>query len=168
MSRKSTASKLALGVPTVQDIEFVAENIRQSDRQDISGLWPDMAIFEVIMRDVEKSKLVYGLYLEDVPYAVFGVVPAAVSGVGTPWVVGAKSVDRNALPFVRASLPLIEMLQKFFPVFDTFVCTQNSKSIHWHKWCGFKFNDEKLKIGRDFYYRATRIANVKLNKQGDK
>ncbi len=168
MSRKSTSSKLALGVPTVQEIEFVAENIRQSDRQDILGIWPDISILEVLMRDVEKSKLVYGLYLGDTPYAVFGVIPASVSGVGTPWVVGTKSVDKNPLPFVRASLPLVEMLQKSFPVFETFVCTQNPKSIHWHRWCGFKYDNEKIKIGRDFYYRATRVATEKSNKKGDK
>ncbi|WP_291328060.1 hypothetical protein [Desulfovibrio sp. UCD-KL4C] len=168
MSRKSKASKLAFGVPTVQDIEFVTENIRQSDRDDISGIWPDMSVFEVVMRDVEKSKLVYGLYFGDIPYAVFGVIPASVSSVGIPWVVGTKSVDRNALTFVRASRSLVEMLQMSFPIFETFVCTQNSKSIHWHRWCGFKYENEKIKIGRDYYYRATRVATEKLSKRGDK
>lgn len=168
MRRQNIISKLTLGVPVVKDIEFIAENIRQSDRQDISGLFPDKLILDVIMKDVENSKFVYALYLGEVPYAVFGVVAGRASGVGTPWVVGTKSVDRNSFPFVRASLPLLEMLQEDFPVFETFVCAQNRKSIHWHRWCGFNFGDAKIKIGRDLYYRATRVVGGTLSNKGDK
>ncbi|SDL07878.1 hypothetical protein SAMN05660337_2005 [Maridesulfovibrio ferrireducens] len=168
MSRLPKGCSITLGVPTVSHIEFMAEEIRQSDRQDIEGLSADSSVFEVIMRDVEKSKLVYALYLGENPYAVFGVIPGAVSGTGTPWVVGTKNVDKNPLPFARASLSLLEMLQKEFLVFETFVCTQNRKSILWHRWCGFKFYDEKIKLGRDLYYRATRTAGTKLNKNGER
>lgn len=146
---------LKLRVPTLEDVECIAANIRESDRTDLEGLHPGKSIFEIIMGDVEHSTLVYGLYSNDFIQGVFGVIPI-VPGVGTPWVVGVAAVDDGPLPFARMSRRLLDMLQRFFPLLDTWVCSQNRKSVLWHKWCGFEFEKEKIRVGRDDYYHALR------------
>lgn len=155
---------LKLGVPTLEDVDFVCANIRESDRRDMEGLHPGRSITEVIMGDVEYSELVYGLYLGDSIQGVFGVIPIA-SGVGTPWVVGTMKVDDTPLPFARASRGLLDMVQRSFPLLDTWVCVRNSKSVTWHKWCGFQFEKETVRLGRDDYFRARRRLE-KVNMEG--
>ncbi|NDV28199.1 hypothetical protein [Desulfovibrio sp. JC010] len=165
MSRLNRSSLLKLGIPTLEDVDLVAANIRESDRHDLEGLHPGKAIREIIMGDVEYSQLVYGLYSNDRMQCVFGVIPVA-PGVGTPWVVGTAEVDEAPLLFARSSRRLLDMLQRNFPVLDTWVCAENSKSVLWHKWCGFEFEQEKVRLGRDEYYRALRRADTNMMEVG--
>ncbi|MFW5498174.1 MULTISPECIES: hypothetical protein [unclassified Maridesulfovibrio] len=156
------AAPLKLGVPSLEDVDLVAANIRESDSHDMEGLHPGKSIRAIIMGDVEYSKLVYGLYRNGSVQAIFGVVPIA-DGVGCPWVVGSVAMDENPLPFARASRRLLDMLQRSFPLLDTWVCSRNSRSVHWHKWCGFEFENEKVRLGRDEYFHAVRrLAKNKM------
>ncbi|TIH20177.1 hypothetical protein D0S45_02210 [Marinifilum sp. JC120] len=162
MSRLKNGSALKLGIPALEDLDFVAANIRESDRCDLEGLHPGESVREIIMGDVEYSRLVYGLYLDGSVQGIFGVIPLA-AGVGTPWVVGIRAVDERPLPFARSSRRMLDMLQRTFPLLDTWVCARNSKSVLWHKWCGFEFEKVKVRLGRDDYYRALRRAgNIKM------
>lgn len=158
MSWLKRGGGITLGIPTTQDIEFVSAVMRDSDRKDLEGLHPGKSVKDIIMKDVQYSKVVYGLYLDAVIHGVFGVIPLDGAGTGTPWVVGTRNVEIYPLPFARASRSLLDMLQKCFPVLDTWVCADNSKSMCWHRWCGFKFDKKKVRIGRDDYYRAVRFA----------
>jgi|GEM_PF-1433939 hypothetical protein len=159
MSRLNRRSVITLGIPTLDDVDFVAANLRESDRRDLEGLHPEMSIREIIMNDVEYSMLVYGLYRDSRVQAVFGVIPI-VSGVGSPWVVGSAEVEKDPLPFARASKRLLNMLQRTFPLLDTWVCARNKKSLIWHKWCGFEFEQQTVRMGRDDYFRARRRART--------
>lgn len=160
MSRMGRKTKVTLGIPTMDDLEFVAAMVRPSDRNDMEGLHPGRPLKEVILEDVEHSRMVYGLYLGGVVHAVFGVIPRG-AGRGTPWLVGTSAVERCPLPFARASRRLLDMIQKVFPLLDTWVCAENEISINWHRWCGFEFAPEPVRLGRDLYYRAVRRINSK-------
>jgi len=141
--------------------------VRPGDRSDMQGLHPGKQIKDIILYDVRCSKVVYGLYLGGVIHALFGVIPVDGQGTGTPWVVGTCAVERNPLPFARASRSLLDMLQKAFPLLDTYVCAENMKSICWHRWCGFEFEKQKIRLGRDDYYRAMRRAgNISTKENG--
>lgn len=164
MSSLRHNSGLKLGVPTFEDVDFVCANIRDSDRRDMEGLHPGKSIVEVIMGDVEYSGLVYGLYFGDSIQGLFGVIPVAPE-VGTPWLAGTIKVDEKPLPFARDSRGLLDMVQRSFPLLDTWVCARNSKSVSWHKWCGFQFEKETVRLGRDYYYRARRRLE-KVNMEG--
>ncbi|WP_027721964.1 hypothetical protein [Maridesulfovibrio zosterae] len=161
----SKGAKLTLGIPTLEDIKIIAAEIRDSDRKDMEGLHPGSQIEDIILHDVRHSKVVYGLYMDGEIRGALGVIPLNTTGTGTPWVVGTSDVDKSPVPFVRASRKILNMLQNSFPVLDTWVCAQNSKSINWHHWCGFTFDKEKVRIGRDEYYRAARSAVMKINKE---
>ncbi len=167
MSRLNKTTKVTLGIPTMEDLDFVASMARESDRHDMEGLNPDMSIKDIIMHDVEHSRVVYGLYLEGIIHAVFGVIPAG-KGRGTPWLVGTSAVDKNPLPFARASRNLLDMIQKIFPLLDTWVCAENSMSLNWHRWCGFEFTKTTLRFGRDDYYRAVRSIDNMKSKEKDR
>ena len=157
MSILENSSSITLGVPTLNDVDYVAAHLRSSDRQDMEGLHPGKSLREIIMGDVEYSALVYGLYRDDRIQALLGVVPI-VPGVGTPWVVGVGDVDENPVPFARVSHGLLSMLQYSFPVLDTWICARNTKSVLWHKWCGFEFEKEKVRMGRADYFHARRTV----------
>ena len=161
----SKGAELTLGIPTLREIRFVAAAVRDSDRKDMEGLHPESQIENIIMHDVRYSKVVYGLYVDGKIHGVLGVIPLNIPGTGTPWVVGTSDVDKSPVPFARASRKILNILQNSFPVLDTWVCAQNSKSIKWHRWCGFKFQKEKVRMGRDEYYRAVRSAMMKINKE---
>lgn len=164
MSALRHSSALKLGVPTFEDVDSVCANIRESDRRDMQDLHPGKSITEIIMGDVGYSEFVYGLYFKDSIQGLFGVVPMAPA-VGTPWLVGTIKVDETPLPFARASRGLLDMLQRTFPLLETWVCARNSKSVTWHKWCGFQFEKETVCLGRDDYYRARRCLK-NINKEG--
>ncbi|WP_419783348.1 hypothetical protein [Maridesulfovibrio sp.] len=157
MTRLKNNSSIALGVPTLCDVEFVASNLRESDRKDMEGLHPGKPAREIIVGDVEYSAFVYGLYRDGRILALFGVIPLA-PGVGTPWLVGTGEVDETPLSFARASHRLLSMLQRSFPVLDTWICSRNSKSVRWHQWCGFEFEKEKVRMGRADYFYARRTV----------
>lgn len=161
MSRLKKNGGITLGIPTIEDIEFVSTMVRDSDRKDLEGLHPGKTVKDIIMNDVKYSKVVYGLYLNGVIHGVFGVIPLDKAGKGTPWVVGTKGVDKCPLMFARTSQSLLDMLQKCFPVLDTWVCCENSISLSWHSWCGFEFDKKKIRIGRDNYFRAVRSVAKK-------
>ncbi|WP_415718285.1 hypothetical protein [Maridesulfovibrio sp.] len=163
MTLLESRSSIAIGIPTLSDVDFVAARLRESDLMDMEGLHPGKPVRDIIMGDVEYSSLVYGLYRNDCIQAILGVIPI-VAGVGIPWVVGTGEVDKAPLPFARSSHRLLSMLQHGFPVLDTWICARNTKSMHWHQWCGFEFDDEKIRIGRDDYFHARRI--VKENRGG--
>ncbi|WP_031479362.1 hypothetical protein [Maridesulfovibrio frigidus] len=165
MSKLGKTTKVVLGVPTAEHIELVASRARLCDREDMEGLRPHSSIMNVIMGDVKLSRLVYALYLDGVPHAVLGVIPGRIEGVGIPWLVGTSDVDENPLPFARISLSVLELMQSDFPTFETFVCARNRTSTLWHRWCGFKFEPEKIKLGRDYYYRAIRRLGTKIKKR---
>ncbi|WP_432735925.1 hypothetical protein [Maridesulfovibrio sp. FT414] len=159
MSRLTGKSKVTLGIPTLEDVERVAATIRPSDRRDMEGLHPGMSIRDIIMRDVEYSRVVYGLYMGGDIHAVFGVVPLA-PGKGVPWLTAATAVDLNPLPFARISRRMLDMVQKCFPVLDTWVCAENRVSVNWHRWCGFEFAENRVLVGRDEYFRAVRRIEI--------
>ncbi|WP_319780303.1 hypothetical protein [Maridesulfovibrio sp.] len=148
-------SVLKLGIPTFEDVDFLAANIRESDRQDLEGLHAGKSLRDIILTDVEYSRLVYGLYRDGRIQGIFGIIPIA-QGIGSPWVVGSAEVDEAPLAHARASRRLLDMLQRTFPVIETWICARNSKSVSWHKWCGFEFYKEKIRLGRDEYYHALR------------
>ena len=166
MSRLRKGSVLTLGVPAVEEVKFMASNIRQSDRADMEGLSLDKTIHEMISGEMESSRAVYGLYMGGIIHGLFGVIPSGLRGVGTPWLVGTVEVDKNPLPFARVSKLLLDMLQVEFPVFVTWVCGRNKKSMLWHRWCGFKFEKEQVRLGRDLYFHAKRMACSGKIKQG--
>lgn len=160
MSTLKDKSSLTLGVPTLQDVEFVAAMLRPADRRDMEGLQPGRPVRDVIMDEVRLSRVVYGVYLGGVIHALFGVVPCG-HRCGMPWLVATTGVERDPLPFARVSRRLLDMVQKCFPLLDTRVCAENSVSMNWHRWCGFEFEAETVRLGRDEYYRAVRGKNDK-------
>ncbi len=167
MSKLGNTTKVTLSVPTAEHIELVASRVRLCDREDMEGLRPHTSIIDVIMGDVKLSRFVYALYLDGVPHSVLGVIPGRIDGVGIPWLVGTTDVDENPLPFARISLSVLELMQTDFPVLETFVCARNRKSTLWHRWCGFKFDPEKIMLGRDYYYRASRnIGTINKKREG--
>ncbi|WP_320169536.1 hypothetical protein [Maridesulfovibrio sp.] len=163
MSLAERACVITIGIPSIHDLETVAADIRVSDRRDMQGLHPGKPVYEILMGDVALSRMVYGLYLRGKIAAVFGVVPSG-PGIGTPWLAASTCVERNKLSFARMSVRMLDMIQKPFPVLDTWVCAENSMSLHWHSWCGFEFASETVRIGRDRFYRAVRIVNKQKEK----
>jgi hypothetical protein len=72
--------------------------------------------------------------------AVFGVAPDAdAEGVGCPWMIGSELVAKENKWFLRNSRRVINDFNKRFPLLENYVHPDNSLSIRWLEWCGFKF-----------------------------
>lgn len=70
--------------------------------------------------------------------AVFGVTPHPLkNGVGIPWMLAARSVERHKHYFVRNSRRYIEQMHEECPVLENYVDCRNTASIQWLHWCGF-------------------------------
>lgn len=143
--------------PEPGDIAKVVSSLRASDKQDIDYIAEDGQRSQIIFDDVRRSDLVMGLYIKNVPCAIFGVIPVG-EGIGSPWLVAADFADKHAVGLAKISRKILNFIQRDYPELITWVCEDNKRSIVWHRWSGFCFDGEKVHLGRGVFLRAIRMA----------
>lgn len=146
-----------------EDLQHVAANMRQHDRDEVWALahhTPE----EALWRSVEVSRdTVFTGTADDVPVCIFGVKPPSLLGVAaSPWMLGTDGVNFHSRAFLRYSRRFIKMLSEEFPVMENYVDARNTASIRWLQWTGFSvyypepFGRDKLPFHR-FDMRARNV-----------
>lgn len=69
--------------------------------------------------------------------AIFGVAAyPARPGVGIPWLLAAKGIERHKVYVMRQSRKYMQEVLKDFPVLENWVDCRNTRAIQWLSWCG--------------------------------
>jgi hypothetical protein len=120
------------------DLPTVALHMRDADQAEVmasSGLSP----LEALELSVRNTPEPWTIFAEDVPIAIFGVVPVSVvMRVGLVWLLGTDDIMRYYRPFLRFSRPVIDELMKGYRELFNDVDERNTVSARWLDWCGFE------------------------------
>lgn len=122
----------------VQDVNYIADNIREADRQELwaaSHLTPFQAlkISFLISRDI-----VFVGTADDVPVCMYGVKPPSMLGnKAVPWLIGTEDVPLHSREFLRRSREVVEEFSERFPYMENFVDARNEDAVRWLQWLGF-------------------------------
>lgn len=129
-------------------LEYIAENLREADRQEIeasSGDYPMGAVFQSWQAST-KSWLI--LDRTGLPIGIMGVAPHPTSeGLGMAWMVGTDGVAEEALSIARQTRRYVEEMHEDYPILWNFIDARNELSLKWLEWSGFIIADAHLNFG---------------------
>lgn len=120
-------------------VAFVAENMRQADREELEALGQDSE--EGIWQAFRASEQAWVMQ-EDAPMCVFGVIPTnLLTGEGIIWLLGTDNVKRHARGFLEVSPGCLQKIMATYSHLHNYVDQRNKASIRWLKWMGFEFQE---------------------------
>jgi hypothetical protein len=73
-----------------------------------------------------------------IPVALFGIGPTLEKGVGVPWLVATKEIERHPVRFYRISKKLFPSLAEGYERLVNWVDARNTLSLRWLAWLGFE------------------------------
>jgi hypothetical protein len=145
MSNEAAVCKPFVRPSVIEDVAYLAENIREEDRQEIwhshrkTPLEAFQSGFEI---SDEPLTVVWG----DKPVAMFGV--CGENGVGVPWMLATDDLKRIRKSFLRECRSYVQRMHEKYPVLINAVWVKNTVHILWLKWLGFDF-DAPIELGPD-------------------
>ena len=94
---------------------------------------------EAVLDSIRRSSVV-GAVLDSTgrTIALFGVgSPTLVGGVGVPWMMGSRDVDRHSRATITEGRRIMGILRSHFALLHNYVDARNTKAIRWLKAVGF-------------------------------
>lgn len=134
-------SRAVITEATLEDLEELAPILRQADREEIEAA-TGKDVLDVLKSSLEFSTLAWAGRVNGELLCVFGVgSPSLASGIGIPWLLGSKAIDKYSRTFMRQTTPYMKRMKKLCPLMVNFVDARNTKSIEWLKRLGFTILD---------------------------
>jgi len=128
---------------TAEEVQFVADNARSADRQEIKALvgWdvPVAAHYTVVSSPVSRVGKANG-----VPIVAFGVSlsdPILAPDIGTPWLFGTPAIERHWVRFLRECPGELSGISRDFSRLENWVHADNELAIRWLTWLGFTIEE---------------------------
>ena len=121
-------------------IPAIVRNIREADREELlasSNRTPN----EVLIQGLMISEMAWTGMVDGEPVCIFGVAPCETAGVGRPWMIGTKLLEKYQMVFLRRCKPRVVIMQCLFEVLENWVDARNTRAIQWLKWLGFSFSE---------------------------
>lgn len=128
------------------DIEHVAANLRQADRDElIASSGPDMDPVDILAKGVMNATQVWTATTRDhEPCLIFGVNPICLlSGLGSPWALGTDRVFEYPGALVQSGRRYIATMAQHHPHLVNYVDARNTRSIRWLRRMGFTIHPAK-------------------------
>ncbi len=122
---------------TMDDVLELALILREPDREEIeAATGQDPAL--VLEMSLNSSIMVWAGRIDGELLCIFGVgVLTVLSGIGVPWLLGSKSIDKYSKTFMRQTVPYMNKMKRLCPILINYVDARNRKSIVWLKRLGF-------------------------------
>lgn len=133
---------------TADDVLYVAERIRKADRQEIAASVGGTPL-RSLTRGLSLSAPCRTIVIDDVPVAIFGVVPDQTNPErGFIWMLGTDAIESAPMTILRNCRALVETLNTFYPILTNVVDARNTVHLKWLRWCGFEFIKKHRRFGR--------------------
>lgn len=147
-----------------EHIEALKDNLRKQDLIELSAMLGQDQVDtgKVLLRGL-KGKHCWTILRKDNNKVIgmFGVARYTQKGVGNVWMLGSDDIEQVGLSVLRNSRGYVKRMLQEFDVIHNMVHVENTTSINWLKWCGFKFDDNELDInGKIFKYFYMEKAHV--------
>lgn len=141
-------------------LSFIAQNLRPDDLREIQATL-DGDPEEIIKAAAAHSTKAWIVTdRTGLPFAVTGVVPGLLPGVGTPWMVSTPGIETEGLSFARQSRDVVAQAMEGYDVLTNFVDFRNDLAIDWLLFSGFHFVDAVPNYGveRRLFLQFSRTA----------
>ena len=123
---------------TAADARYVAENLRQADRDELKAVgWDDPTA--ALEASIEASTMrVCILDNAGNPAVLGGCAPSPDADVGIPWMMSTEAIHDFPTEFLRISKRSVLKMHDQFPILTQMVDVRNHTSVGWMQWLGFQ------------------------------
>ena len=136
--------RVELLVPTLQDIEHIAANLRADDVRELQAVYgPGVDLLHRLILAVDVSEDVYvAVSAAGEPVALTGVAPVSLlGGLGCPWLLGTEASVRYPRDIVAHGRRLVRKWESRYSCLFNYVDARNTRSIAWLRHIGFSISD---------------------------
>ncbi len=128
---------------TPEHVDHICARIRKPDLDELWATCMQKPI-TALQSGLKHSEVAMTAVVDDVPICVWGVVRESIMlNVGTPWMVGSRDLDKEAVRFIRYCRDPVMKLFDNYDILENYVDSRNTRSIRWLKWLGFTIDDPK-------------------------
>jgi len=152
----------------IQDAEYLAENLRETDIREMKAL-SDANIRQRVVGSFLASRITISVFDDDKLLGIFGVAEckALGQGHGLIWLLGTKHLTPGSYQreFVALGRKWIPVFLSGFEVLENFIYEKNSASLRWLRHFGFTFENArpygpKGNLFRHFSAKTGDLKNV--------
>jgi len=127
----------------------VLADLRQIDMLELSLTSADPV--GSIVRGWKASNYRGVFRVDGCPVVVFGVTPCAIqAGDGNPWMVATPEIVKVPRQFLQASRHVVDNMRRGFVELRNATHKDNTVSLSWLRWLGFRVSDEPVGPGGVF------------------
>lgn len=125
--------------PTDDVVDYVAANLRDSDRRELEALTGDTDAAAAARLSVAASRSVLAaLSVYGEPLALLGVsTTSLLHGAGSPWFVATPSVLRHRRALIEQAYFYTESMLEQYHLLENFVDARNRGTVEWLRRLGF-------------------------------
>lgn len=152
-------NKETIRKPTKDDVEYLINNIRQEDIEEIEAA-SDISVREALestpnLLDNSSTWEVNGKLV-----CMFGITPCEDDKMGVIWMLATEEFHKYSKLFaVKSKKVILGLVEKYEYVFN-FVYGKNTKSIKWLEWVGFHICDPEPLGKKGEAFHRFEILNV--------
>jgi len=123
--------------PRLADVDALLANLRPADAAEVEAArGPDLR--HAVLRALALSTRTWAAEVDGRLMLLAGVAPLSLlDGIGTPWTLGTREIDRRPGAFIRLGRAYIPRMRELFPTLVNHVDARNTRSIRWLKRMGF-------------------------------
>ena len=157
-SRTDRSLDLYVRISEIEDCYWIAENIRDADRNEITAYSGQQPI-EALVAGYNCSDVPFTVVVGGEPAAIFGASPVE-PGVGAIWLLGTDRILRNTTRFLRESHFWLDQCARPYDMLFNYVDARNTVHIKWIKWLGFTLINlhEDFGVEQRPFYEFERIC----------
>ena len=144
---------------TVDDVTFLAPNLRQADRNEClaaTGREPLGVILDGLRLADTTMTMVAPT---GIPVGIVGVGKSVIKDAGVIWLCATDDIEKYQMTFLRNSKKVLSLLQHDYLALHNCVDARNELHIKWLKWMGFTFinKHESWGVGQKPFLEFIRI-----------
>lgn len=126
---------------SVSHIAHIASRVRPADEVE---LWDFASVTpaQAMCYGLSQARSACTGFIDGEAVAMFGCnTVSAVSGIGRPWLVGTKLIDKYAMTFLRRCRPEVDEMLSDYKRLENYIDVRNMKAIAWLRWLKFEMGE---------------------------
>tara|TARA_A100001515_G_scaffold145075_1_gene151786 strand:- start:8564 stop:9085 length:522 start_codon:yes stop_codon:yes gene_type:complete len=153
--------RLSLKKASLADVEPIANNMRMSDRQELTMLEVE-PLQALVYPWTQKNTTTYTIFADSLPIAMLGTGwDGSLLNHAKVWMLATKDLKKHSIPFLKGSRDVVKLLQGSYDLIYNYVPVSDHETIEWLLWCGFYFESEVVKINSYPFLKFIRCHSSK-------